>query len=90
LPKVCSPKLRHDGLQRLAHRLEAADQLAVIPRAVDVVEHRQEFGQEVRDGDLLDRDPVALHPAAVVLVLGLKPLKVRPCAQPSAVRTWSS
>lgn len=48
----------------------------MFPGATDVVEHGQELGQETRDSDLLDRDPVPLDAAAVVLVLGLEPLEV--------------
>ena len=77
LPNCCRPILAATVSSDSADRLEAADQLAVFPGAADVVEHGQELGQEVRDGDLLDRDPVPLDPAAVVLVLGLEPLEVR-------------
>src|SRR6185312_16711025 len=51
--------------------------LTVLPRLVDGVEHRDQPGQRLDDGLLVDGGPVAVDALAVVGVLRLQPLQVR-------------
>ena len=48
----------------------------MLPRPVDVVEHRDQPGQRLDDGLLADGGPVAVDALAVVGVLRLQPLQV--------------
>ena len=52
------------------------DEVAVVARGLDVVEHRQHRLEHVAHGALLHQRPVAVDPALVVDVLGLQPLQV--------------
>ena len=69
-------ELGEDALELVGHRLERAGEVAVLAGPVDVVEHRQQFGQHPADRNVARREPVALGPLAVVGVLGLDPLQV--------------
>ena len=64
------------GLQLVGDRLEAAGQLAVLPRLVDGVEHGQQPAQRGRHGLLFHGRAVAVDALAVVGVLRLQPLQV--------------
>src|SRR5690606_19366608 len=68
--------LRERAHQLLGDVLAPADQPAVAPRATDVVDHGQQFAEDVGDRRLLHGAPVPLHAATVVLVLGLEALEV--------------
>ena len=48
----------------------------MLPGPADVVQDRKQLGQHVGERLLADGRPVALHPLAVVGVLGLQPLQV--------------
>src|SRR6185437_6735642 len=48
----------------------------MLPRLVDGVEHRDQPGQRLEDGLLLDGGPVAVDALAIVGVLRLQPLQV--------------
>src|SRR5262245_12364597 len=76
LAELLQPELRDDLLQRLADRLEAALELAMLAGPADVVQDRQQLAERVGNGQFADDDPVPLHPLAVVGVLGLDTLQV--------------
>src|ERR1051325_1448705 len=56
--ELLEAQLPRDGFERRGDGLEAADEFTVLTGAADVVEDGQQLGQEVRYGDLLDRDAV--------------------------------
>ena len=69
-------ELGEHRVELVGDRLERAGQIAVRPRPVDVVQHRQQVGDYPTGGELADHDPVAVDPLAVVGVLGLQALQV--------------
>ena len=79
-PKATRPSLANTASSWSATALRRAGQVAVRPRPVDVVQHRQQLGEHPADGQLAGRQPLALGPLAVVGVLGLQPLQVARCA----------
>jgi hypothetical protein len=76
LPELHQALRRDDPLQRVGDGLEAAFELAVLARPVQVVEHRQHRGEHGERGVLLDHLTVAVDPPLVVDVLSLQPLQV--------------
>src|SRR6266581_2254267 len=77
VPVPNQAELGHGRLDGLGHGLESTGQLAVLTGAVDVVEDRQQLGEDVGKRLLTDGDPIPLHALAVVGVLRLHALQVR-------------
>ena len=67
--------------QRLGHRGERTDQVAVLAGPVDVVEHRQQRGEHRTGGLLGGRTAVTVDPLAVVGVLRASPAAGRASAR---------
>src|SRR5690606_6122534 len=77
LPVRAQAQLGEGGLQQLGHLGEAANELAVLTRPADVVEHGQELVEHAADGLLPDQRLVPLDSLAVVAELRLDALEVR-------------
>src|SRR5215475_3420507 len=60
----------------LGHRAEWADEVAVVPRPVEVVEHRQQLHQYARGRLLAGQRPVAFDTLPVVRILGGDSLQI--------------
>ncbi len=76
LAEPLQTELADRRLECVGNRLEATLELAVLAGAADVVEHGQQVGEHVGQGQLPHRLPVALDAPPVVGVVGLQPLQV--------------
>jgi hypothetical protein len=70
-------ELLQHAFELVGNRLERTGEIAVLAGPLDVVQHRQQPGQDSPGRAVDHHDPVAVDPLAVVGVLGGDPLQVR-------------